>query len=73
MRSVFGDYALDPQRYESYGVGKAADRPEVAEARQRLVETYDWFTEVFAIAALQEAKTWLALLEAEPGGKGAEP
>jgi hypothetical protein len=116
MRSVFGAYVLDPQRYELYCVGKqvlvrptvcevlayllahrdrqacahpggclpiiaavcqaiplSADRPEVAEARQLLAGVYGWFTEGFAMADLQEARMWLALLEAEQRGKMAEP
>jgi hypothetical protein len=51
----------------------SADRPEVAEARQCLAGMYGWFTEGFAIADLQETRTWLALLEAEQRGKMAEP
>ena len=38
-----------------YGQGK------LAEARQLLTEVYGWFTEGFAIADLQEAKTWLRI------------
>jgi len=46
---------------------------KLAEARQLLTEVYGWFTEGFATTDLQEARTWLALLEAEQGGKVAEP
>ena len=42
-------------------------------ARQLLAEVYGWFTEGFATADLQEAQALLALLDAEPGGKVAEP
>ena len=43
-----------------------------AEARQLLAEVYGWFTEGFATADLQEAKTGLALLELEQGDTVAE-
>jgi predicted ATPase len=46
---------------------------KLAEARQLLAEVYGWFTEGFATTDLQEARTWLALLEAEQGGKVVEP
>jgi len=45
----------------------------VVEARQFLAEVYGWLTEGAATADLQEARTWLALLEAEQGGKVVEP
>jgi predicted ATPase len=43
-----------------------------AEARQLLAEVYGWFTEGFATADLQEARTWLALLDVEQGDTVAE-
>jgi predicted ATPase len=46
---------------------------KLAAARQLLAEVYGWFTEGFATADLQEARTWLALLPAGQGDKVAEP
>jgi len=34
---------------------------KLAEARQLLTEVYGWFSEGFATADLQEAKTWLRI------------
>jgi adenylate cyclase len=46
---------------------------KLAEAWHLLTEVYGWFTEGFATADLQEARTCLAFLQAEQDGKGAEP
>ena len=41
-------------------------------ARQLLAEVYGWFSEGFATADLQEARTWLARLDAEQGDRMVE-
>jgi hypothetical protein len=46
---------------------------KLATARPLLAEVYGWFTEEFATADLQEVRTWLTLLDAEPGSKMVKP
>ena len=45
---------------------------KLVEARQLLAEVYGWFTEGFATADLQEARTWLARLDTEQGDRMVE-
>src|SRR5262245_58639545 len=62
MKMARGQEAKLPELYPSISLARLwRDQGRIREARRMLDETYDWFTEGFDIADLQEAR---ALLDA---------